>query len=55
MNIAVTWDAALMIEAVSTSETSASIYQTTGRNTTDDNNLHIGRRGNVKSHRVKIL
>jgi hypothetical protein len=32
---------ALMIEAVSSSETSTDIYQTTQRNIPEDNHLHI--------------
>jgi hypothetical protein len=38
---------ALMMEAVSTSETSVSFYQTTSR---EDSNLHTRRRGNLKFH-----
>jgi ABC-type arginine/histidine transport system permease subunit len=37
---------ALMMETVRTSETSASIYQTTRRNILEDSHLHICRREN---------
>jgi hypothetical protein len=40
----------LMIEAVSTSETSASFYQTTRLNIPEHINLHTCRRENLKSH-----
>jgi hypothetical protein len=39
----------VMTEAVSTSETSVSIYQTTRRNTTEDSHIHA-RRENLKTH-----
>jgi hypothetical protein len=44
---------ALMIEAVSTSETSVRFYQTTRRNTPEDGHLHTRSRENLKSHLVK--
>jgi hypothetical protein len=40
---------ALMMEAVSTSETSVNIYQTTRRNIPEDSHLLTGRREEVKS------
>jgi hypothetical protein len=45
------WNAmiALMMEAVSTSETSVNIYQTTLRNIPGDSHLHTHRRENLKS------
>jgi hypothetical protein len=39
-----------MMEAVSTSETSVNIYQTTWRNILEDSHLHTRRRENLKSH-----
>jgi hypothetical protein len=39
-----------MIEAVSTSETPVSLYQTTQRNTPEDNHLHARHRENLISH-----
>jgi hypothetical protein len=45
----------LMIEAVSSSETSVNICQTTRRNIPEDCHLHIRRRENLKSHRPKHL
>jgi hypothetical protein len=39
----------LMIEAVSTPETSVSIYQVTRRNIPKDSHLHTRRRENLKS------
>jgi hypothetical protein len=41
----------LMIEAVSTSETSVNFYQTTWRNIPEDSHLHTRRRENLKSHK----
>jgi hypothetical protein len=41
---------ALMIEAVSTYETSVNFFQTTRRNIPEDSHLHIRRRENLKSH-----
>jgi hypothetical protein len=41
---------ALMMEAVSTSETSVSIHQTTRRNIPENSHLHIRRCENLKSH-----
>jgi hypothetical protein len=40
---------ALMIEAVSTSETSANLYEAIRRNTTEGSLLHTHRRKNLKS------
>jgi hypothetical protein len=40
----------LMIEAVSTSETSVSFYETTRRNIVEDGHLHAGRHENLKSY-----
>jgi hypothetical protein len=45
---------ALMMEAVSTSETSVNFYQTTGRNAPEDSHLHIRRRENLKSQVINI-
>jgi hypothetical protein len=41
-----------MIEAMSTSETSVSLYHTTRRNITDDSHLHTRQRETLKSHQV---
>jgi hypothetical protein len=41
---------ALMMEAVSTSETLVNLYQTTRRNIPEDSNLHNRRGENLKSH-----
>jgi hypothetical protein len=41
---------ALMMETVSTSETSVSFYQTTWRNVPEDSHLYIRHRENLKSH-----
>jgi hypothetical protein len=41
---------ALMMEAVSTSETSVNFYQATRRNIEEDIHLHTRRRENLKSH-----
>jgi hypothetical protein len=38
------------MEAVSSSETSVNIYQTTRRNIPEDSHLHARRRENLKSH-----
>jgi hypothetical protein len=43
---------ALMMEAVSTSETSVNFYETAWRNIPEDGNLHTRRRKNMKSHEV---
>jgi hypothetical protein len=40
----------LMMEAVSTYETSVNFYQTTRRNIPEDSHLHTRRRENLKSH-----
>jgi hypothetical protein len=41
-----------MMEAASTSETSANFYQTTRRTDTEDSHLHTRRRENLKSHKT---
>jgi hypothetical protein len=41
---------ALMMEAVSASETSVNFYQTTRRYNPDDSHLHTRRRENLKSY-----
>jgi hypothetical protein len=46
---------ALMVGAVSTSETSVSFYQTARRNIPEDSHLHTRRRKNLKSHIFIIL
>jgi hypothetical protein len=46
------WVFALMMEIVSTSETSLNFYQTTRRNIPKDGHLHTRRRENLKSHTV---
>jgi hypothetical protein len=43
---------ALMMEAVSTSETSVNFYQTTRSNITEDTHLHTRRQENLKSHLI---
>jgi hypothetical protein len=43
-----------MTEAVSTSETSVTFYQTKRRNNPDDSNLRIRRRENMKSTRKEF-
>jgi hypothetical protein len=40
----------LMMETVSSFETSVSIYRTAGCNSPEDSHLHNRRRGNLKSH-----
>jgi hypothetical protein len=45
---------ALMMEAVSTSETSVNFYQTTRPNIPEDSYLHTGRRENLKSHKTYV-
>jgi hypothetical protein len=44
------WLLVLMMEAVSTSETSVNFYHTTRRKIPEDSHLHIHRRENQKSH-----
>jgi hypothetical protein len=44
------WNHPVMMEAVSSSETSVNIYQTTRHNIPEDSHLHIRRRENLKSH-----
>jgi hypothetical protein len=46
---------ALMVEAVTPSETSVNFYQTTRRNIPEDSHLHIRRRENLKSHQYTYL
>jgi hypothetical protein len=46
---------ALMMEAVSSSETSVNIYQATRRNILEDSKLHNRRRENLNSHLPKLL
>jgi hypothetical protein len=43
------FNSSLMMEAVSTSETSAKFYETARRNTPEDSELHIHSRENLKS------
>jgi hypothetical protein len=45
----------LMMEAISTSETSADFYQTTRHNIPDDSNLYSSRRENLKSHQNQLF
>jgi hypothetical protein len=60
MKMAVFWDAAhnlftaLMMEAVSTSETSVNFYQTTWRNIPEDSHLYTRSSENLKSHKVRL-
>jgi hypothetical protein len=49
------WDIALMMEAVSTSETSVNFYETTRRNIPEGCHLHTRRRENLKSHGVIVV
>jgi hypothetical protein len=42
--------AILIMEAVSTSETSANLYETTRRKIPEDSHFHTGHRQNPKSH-----
>jgi hypothetical protein len=46
---------ALMMVAVSTSETSVNFYETTRRNVQEDSHLYTHRRENLKSHGNKFL
>jgi hypothetical protein len=46
---------ALMMEAASTSETSANFYQTALRNNPEDSHLHTCRPKNLKSHLEFLL
>jgi hypothetical protein len=43
-----------MMETGSTSETSVNFYQTTRRNNPEDSHLHIRRRENLKSHKLRL-
>jgi hypothetical protein len=47
-------DFALMMKAVSTSETSVDFYQTLRRYNPEDGHLHARRRENLKSHRALV-
>jgi hypothetical protein len=44
-----------MIEAASTSETSANFSQTTRRNNPEDSHVHTRRRENLKSYNTSII
>jgi hypothetical protein len=46
---------ALMMKAVSTSETSVNFYQATRRNNPEDSHLHTRRRENLKSHKLLVI
>jgi hypothetical protein len=46
---------ALMMEAVSTFQTSVNFNQITRRNNPEDGHLHTDRRENLKSHRVLTI
>jgi hypothetical protein len=46
---------ALMMEAISTSETYVNFYQNTRRNIPEDSHLHTRRRENLKSHLIFII
>jgi hypothetical protein len=53
MEMAVFWVVApLIMEAVSTPETSENFYQTTRRNIPEDSHLHTRRRENLKFHNI---
>jgi hypothetical protein len=43
-----------MMEAASTSETSATFYHITGRNIPEDSHLNTRRRKNLKSHKAFV-
>jgi hypothetical protein len=45
---------ALMMEVVSTSETSVNIYETTRLDIPEENQLHACRRGNLKSQQILV-
>jgi hypothetical protein len=49
----ITTISALMMKAVSTSETSVNLYQTTRRNNPENSHLHTRRRENLKSHKQR--
>jgi hypothetical protein len=59
MKMAVFWVVAsiiaLMMEAVSTSETSVNFYKCTRRKNPEDSHLHTRRRENLKSHLVFLM
>jgi hypothetical protein len=44
----------LLMEAVSTSETSVNLYETTRRDIPEDSHLHTRRRENLKSHKEHV-
>jgi hypothetical protein len=44
-----------MMKAISTSETSVNVYQTTRRNKPEASHIHARRRENLKYHKVRIL
>jgi hypothetical protein len=46
---------ALIMEAISTSETSVNFYQITRRNIPEDSHLHTRCRDNLKSHFVRFF
>jgi hypothetical protein len=48
--LCILWAMALVMEAVSTSETSVNFYETTRRNIPKDSHLHIRRCENLKSN-----
>jgi hypothetical protein len=52
MKMTVFSDVALMMEAVSISETSVNFYETTRRNIPEDSHLHTCSRENLKSHDI---
>jgi hypothetical protein len=45
----------LMMEAASSSETSANVYQTTRRKNPEDSHLHTRRRENLKSYWIHLV
>jgi hypothetical protein len=47
-------DSALIMEAVSFSETSVSIYQTTCCHIPEDNHVHTCRHEHIKSHKFRL-
>jgi hypothetical protein len=49
------YQTALIMKAVSTSETSANFYHTTRRNNPEDGHLHTRRRENLKSHILRVF
>jgi hypothetical protein len=55
INIALISLVALMMESVSTFETSINLYETARHNIPDNSHLHILRRENLKSHRDECV